>query len=193
MDEAFLAFAERAYQPRRAAEAARLDARLSRARSGRAAVADAKRSMNRRCQAAREAVDEALRAHAASIGNLDSVAVAAAYDRLAGADQASCVNAIAAIAERFADAPSTMLGAEAAVLGAFQRGRRDALRHLTEDARELLERQRDRSRPLPAVVVRRGAAWLFGGGAIWSAGGWVAWHWTSIQSYVQHLEQFLHH
>jgi hypothetical protein len=193
MDEAFLAFAERAYQPRRVAEAARLDAWLLRARSGRATAAAARASMKRRSKAARHAVDDALHANAGSIGNLGPAAIATAYDRLAGGDQAACVNAVAAVAGRFPDAQATMAATETAVARAFARGRRDALRHLTADAHELQERQRDRTRSLPAVAVRRGAAWLFGGGAIWSIGGWVSWHWTTIQSYAHHLQALMHH
>jgi hypothetical protein len=193
MDEAFLAFAERAYQSRRGAEAAWLDARLARVRSGKAAAGAARTSMRRRCRAARNALEEALREHAGSIGNLGPAALATAYDRLAGADQATCVNAVAAVAGRFADAQAAMVATERAVATAFARGRRDALRHLTEDARELQERERDRSRSLPAVAVRRGAAWLFGGGAIWSLGGWVSWHWSTIQSYAHQLQHLLHH
>lgn len=194
MDEAFLAFAERAYEPRRVAESAWLDARLIRATSGRAAIAATTRSMKRRCRAAREAVDEALRAHADSVGTTIAPAdTAVIFDRLAGGDRGSCMNALAAAAGRFPDGPDALAAAEGAVAQAYLRGRQDALKHLMSDAQEFLERRRDRSRPLPAVVVRRGVGWLFGGGAIWSGIGWLSWHWPAISTHVAQLEHFLHH
>lgn len=192
-DEAFFAFADRAYQPHRAAEAAWLRARLMRTLTPKGAVGVAGKSMRRRCKAARDVVEEALGANPAAIATVSASDIAGAFDRLAGADQAPCINAVAEVAGRFVDPQATLGAVEVAVGLAFARGRAKALKQLSQHAEELLERQRDKGRPMPAVIARRGVGWLFGGGAIWSAGGWLSWHWPAIESYVRQAQHFFHH
>jgi len=188
VDSPFVALVRAEYAPRRAAEAADLNGRLSRATSGSRAAALAVKSMKRRSRAATEAIEHVLERNPAASAGVTAQILVSAYDLVTAGEAESCMNAVATSAGRFPDGVAALVVAEAAVARAYERCRRKALDDLAKEAAHAAERVRDQTRPLPLRLARRGVGWLVGGGAftMWRTWPWIASHWHIIAAHFPH-------
>jgi len=186
----FVELARRAYQQPRSEEAARLDARLRRAASGSNAAGDAARSMRRRGRAAEKAIatalEHVLNAPENPSGVLSPIELSAAYDEIIAGDTAACLNAVASVAARFPNPEKTMKTADATMSWSVTAARRHALTYLEASQKELVEARRDRGRPVPMRLAKRGVGLLLSGGVLFRGYEFVSTHWPQIAAHLPH-------
>ena len=168
------------YSARRARLGIDLDAQLAAASNSSQAVRSAAKSVNARCKGARKAIGAALDSQSSAVVSAGDLALL--FDRLVAGERASCINAVALVAARWANPTATMATAEAAVVRAHQIAREDALRHLADDASE----SQERLRPLPIRLARSGVGAVIGGGLLWRGWLWVSEHLPEIMSHLHH-------